>query len=145
MSEDPGVDKKQLKDIKVFDKAIKIIKSKPKKPKETLFTRKIIRYDIAINKYDVIGCAKVINELKIYFDGTLDNSKEKKKDNYIVYEATFLRALRNIAQLVSYHKGEKKHWENAADLMSMLGVSIKVFDLKMHGHIFDTWKNHTKH
>ena len=76
---------------------------------------------------------------------TLDNSKEKKKDGYIASEATFLRALRNIAQLVSYHKGEKKHWENAADLMSMLGVSIKVFDLKMHGHIFDTWENHTKH
>ena len=45
-----------------------------------LFSRKIIRYDIAIKKYDVIGCAKVINELKIYFDGTLDNSKEKKKE-----------------------------------------------------------------
>ena len=66
-----NIDKKQLIDKKIFDKAIKIIKSKSKiRIKGLSFVRLAIKFDIAINTYDVMGCAKVINELKRYFDGT---------------------------------------------------------------------------
>ena len=139
MNNYPKIDKKQLLDSKVLKKTIKIIKSKPKKPKEEFFSRQALRYETAINKYDVIGCGKVINELKIYFDGTLKKKSEKKKIGYISYEALFLKAIRNIAQLISYHKGEKNHWKNAENLLSMMNIQMNIFDLNLHGHIFSEW------
>ena len=60
------INKKQMADPKVFEKALKIIKSKPKKPKEKLWSRLAQRYDIAINTYDVVGCAKAINEYALF-------------------------------------------------------------------------------
>ncbi len=139
MNDYPEIDKKQWLDPKVFEKAIKIIKSKPKKPKEEFFSRQAMRYEVAINTYDVVGCGKIINELKPYFDGTLENKKEKKKDSYISYEALFLKAVRNIAQLISYHNGEKKHWENTENLLNMLNIPMNILDLETHGHIFSQW------
>ena len=139
MNNYPKIDKKHLLDSKVLKKTIKIIKSKPKKPKEEFFSRQALRYETAINKYDVIGCGKVINELKIYFDGTLKKKSEKKKIGYISYEALFLKAIRNIAQLISYHKGEKNHWKNAENLLNMMNIQMNIFDLNLHGHIFSEW------
>ena len=52
MNNYPKIDKKQLLDSKVLKKTIKIIKSKPKKPKEEFFSRQALRYETAINKYD---------------------------------------------------------------------------------------------
>ena len=79
MDDFPKIDKKQMLDPEVFKKALKIMISKPKKPKEEFWSRKALRYETAINTYDVLRCAKVINELKIYFDETLDNKKRRKK------------------------------------------------------------------
>ena len=45
MNDFPKIDKKQLLDPKVFEKAIKIITSKAKKPREEFWSRKAIRYD----------------------------------------------------------------------------------------------------
>ena len=129
-----------MADPKVFEKALKIIKSKPKKPREEFWSRKAIRYDFAINTYDVIGCAKVINELKIYFDGTIKNAK--KKDTNLSSEALFLKAVRQIAQLMSYHEGlldKNKHWYNAIIILSILRIKAKILDLRTHGHIFSEW------
>ena len=142
MNDYPEIDKKQWLDPNVFIKATEIMASKSKKPKEKMFTRKILRYETALNTYDVIGCAKIINELKIYFDGTLDSKKEKKKVGYIVYEDVFLKAVRNIAQLVSYHIGKKKHWENTENILKMLKIPMNIFNLKIHGHIFSEWSKH---
>jgi hypothetical protein len=134
-----NIDKKQLIDKKIFDKAIKIIKSKSKiRIKGLSFVRLAIKFDIAINTYDVMGCAKVINELKRYFDGT-----EKKPDKklVIVRQALFLRAARNISQLITYHRGEQKekHWESFTILISWLRIDFRVFDMGIHGHIFSNW------
>ena len=93
-----------------------------------------------LNTYDVIGCAKVINELKIYFDGTIKNAK--KKDTYLSSEALFLKAVRQIAQLVTYHEGFKeknKHWDSALKILSILRIHAEVLDLRTHGHIFSEW------
>ncbi len=131
-------------DPKVFEKALKIIKSKPKKPKEEFWSRIAMRYETAINTYDVVGCAKVINETKIYFDGTIKNAK--KKLGYISHEALFLRAVRQIAQLVTYHEGFKeknKHWESATKILAILKIDAKVLDFKTHGHIFSEWPKPT--
>ena len=134
-----NIDKKQLIDKKIFDKAIKIIKSKSKiRTKGLMFSRWAIKFDKAINTYDVMGCAKVINELKRYFDGT-----EKKPDKklVIVRQALFLKAVRNIAQLITYHRGEQKekHWESFTILISWMRIRFQVFDMDMHGHIFSEW------
>ena len=50
---------------KVFEKALKIIISKRKKPKEEFISSSMIRYNNVTEKCDPIGCAEVINELKI--------------------------------------------------------------------------------
>lgn len=139
MDDYPKIDKKQMLDPKVFEKALKIMISKPKKPKEEFWSRKALRYDTAINTYDVLGCAKVINELKIHFDETLDNKKEKKKVGYISNEALFLKALRNLAQLLSYHNGKKEHWKCAESILNKINIPISIFNFEMHGHIFSEW------
>jgi len=139
MDDIPQIDKKQLLDPKVFEKAIKIILSKAKKPREKFWSRKAIRYDTAINTYDVVGCAKVINELKIYFDGTLENKKEKKKPGYVSNEALFLKALRNMAQLLSYHNGKKEHWKSAESILNKINIPINIFNFELHGYIFSEW------
>ena len=131
-------------DPKVFEKALKIIKSKPKKPKEEFWSRRAMRYNTAINRYDVVGCAKIINETKIYFDGTIKNAK--KKLGYISRRALFLLALRQIAQLVTYHEGFKeknKHWESAAKILAILKIDAKVLDFRKHGYIFNEWPKPT--
>ena len=69
------MNKKELYDEKIFKKALKIIMSKRQKPKEEFFSSSMIRYNDSTSKLDVIGCAHVINELKIYFDGS--NVKQK--------------------------------------------------------------------
>lgn len=139
MDDFPKIDKKQMLDPEVFKKALKIMISKPKKPKEEFWSRKALRYETAINTYDVLGCAKVINELKIYFDETLDNKKEKKKDGYISNEALFLKSLRNLAQLLSYHNGKKEHWKSAESILNKINIPISIFNFEMHGHIFSEW------
>jgi RNA polymerase-interacting CarD/CdnL/TRCF family regulator len=140
----PKINTKKMLDPKVFEKALKIIKSKPKKPKEKLWSRLAQRYDIAINTYDVVGCAKAINELKIYFDGTIKNAK--KKPTYLSNEALFLKAVRQIAQLMTYHEGFKeknKHWDSATKILTILKIDAKVLDFRTHGHIFSEWPKPT--
>ena len=132
------MDKKQLNKT-LFIEAIKIIKSEPKKSKEKVFTNTVERYQIAISSYDIIGCAKIINELKIYFDGTLDHKIELENNTNVLVVATkcFLEAIRNIAQFDSYHSGNKKHLENAEDLLKVLNISKDIININNHKHLFE--------
>ena len=104
------MDKKQLYDVKVFDEAVKIILSKSNVPSDIdSFTQRMIRYNEATEKFDVIGCAKIINELKVYFDGS------KIKQKILAFEMMFVKALKILAEIQSYHNGDHKdkHWVNA--------------------------------
>ena len=132
------MDKKQL-DKTLFIEAIEIIKSKSIKSKEEMFLRNVERYQAAISSYDIIGCAKIINELKIYFDGTLDHKIELENNTNVLVVATkcFLEAIRNIAQFDSYHSGNKKHLENAEDLLKVLNISKDIININNHKHLFE--------
>ena len=132
------MDKKQL-DKALFIEAIEIIKSKSIKSKEEMFSRNVERYQAAISSYDIIGCAKIINELKIYFDGTLDHKIELENNTNVLVVATkcFLEAIRNIAQFDSYHSGNKKHLENAEDLLKVLNISKDIININNHKHLFE--------
>jgi|TARA_B110000971_G_C19700134_1_gene359448 hypothetical protein len=132
------MDKKKL-DLALFIEAIEIIKSKSKKSKEEMFSRNVERYQAAISAYDFIGCAKIINELKIYFDGTLDYKKELKNNANVIIVVTkcFLEAIRNITQLDSYHSGNRKYLKNAEDLLKVLNISKDVININDHKHLFE--------
>ena len=132
------MDKKQL-DKALFIEAIEIIKSKSIKSKEELFSRNVERYQAAISSYDIIGCAKIINELKIYFDGTLDHKKELENNTNVLVVVTkcFLEAIRNIAQFDSFHSANKKHLENAGDLLKVLNISKDIININDHKHLFE--------
>jgi len=112
------VDNNQLYDKQVFEKALKIILSKSKKPKEEFFSSSMIRYNEATNNLDIISCAQTINELKVYFDSST-------KDQNISAQMMFVKALKIIAELYSYHKGEQKdkHWENTTKILKQLNIS----------------------
>ena len=134
-----NIDKKQLLDKKIYDKAIKLIKSKSKiQTKGLLFSRIVQKFQTAINTYDVMECAKIINELKRYYDGT-----EKKPDKELasVRQAQFLMAVRNISQLITFHPGEQKdqYWESFITLISLMRIDFRIFDMDVHGHIFSEW------
>ena len=132
------MDKKQL-DKALFIEVIEIIKSKSIKSKEEMFSRNVERYQASISSYDIIGCAKIINELKIYFDGTLDHKIELENNTNVLVVATkcFLEAIRNIAQFDSYHSGNKKHLENAEDLLKVLNISKDIININNHKHLFE--------
>jgi len=110
------IDKKQLHDSKIFEKAIKIIMSKSKKPKEEFFSSSMQRYDEVAEKYDVIGCAHALNELKIYFDGSLKGNQIKKSPQLM-----FIKSLRIIGELYSYHNGDK-NWKNTVKLLNGMNI-----------------------
>ena len=129
------MDKKQL-DKALFIEAIEIIKSKSIKSKEEMFSRNVERYQASISSYDIIGCAKIINELKIYFDGTLNNNEENENVT-IVATKCFLEAIRNIAQFESYHSGNRKYLENAENLLKALNISRDIININDHKHLFE--------
>ena len=112
------VDNNQLYDKKVFEKALKIILSKSEKPKEEFFSSSMIRYNEATNNLDIISCAQTINELKVYFDSS-------NKDQNISAQMMFVKALKIIAELYSYHNGDQKdkHWENTTKILKQLNIS----------------------
>ena len=62
------------------------------------------------------------DECKIYFDGSI-----KEKDKIASYEAMFVKALKIIGELISYHnkQSKNKHWENITGLLNQLNISIK--------------------
>ena len=49
----------------------------------------------------------------------------------------FLEAIRNIAQFDSYHSGNKKHLENAEDLLKVLNISKDIININNHKHLFE--------
>jgi len=112
------VDNNQLYDKQVFEKALKIILSKSEKPKEEFFSSSMIRYNEATNNLDIISCAQTINELKVYFDSS-------NKDQNISAQMMFVKALKIIAELYSYHNGDQKdkHWENTTKILKQLNIS----------------------
>ena len=79
----------------------------------------MIRYNEATENLDVIGCAKVLNELKIHFDGT--NVKKKS----VAKQMMFIKALRILAEVYSYHNGDKKDkwWENTTKILKSINIS----------------------
>ncbi len=114
------MDKKQLYDVKVFDEAVKIIISKSNVPLDIdSFTQRMIRYNEATEKFDVIGCAKIINELKVYFDGS------KIAQKILAFEMMFVKALKILAEVHSYHNGDEKdkHWINAVKILKSINIS----------------------
>ena len=113
------IDKKQLHDSKIFEKAIKIIMSKSKKPKEEFFSSSMQRYDEVAEKYDVIGCAHALNELKIYFDGSLKGDQIKRSPQLL-----FIKSLKIFGELYSYHNGDKKdkNWKNTVKLLNGMNI-----------------------
>lgn len=139
MNNIPSVDFKQLYDIKIFEKALKIIKSKSKKKKEKYFSRTVQRYDIALNSYDIIGCAQIINELKPYFDGTI--KKKDEDDGMPTYQALLLAALRNITQISVFHKTKNKqdYWPEFFKFIEILKIPETKFNFEIFGHIFSEW------
>ena len=112
------VDNNQLYDKQVFEKALKIILSKSEKPKEEFFSSSMIRYNEATNNLDIISCAQTINELKVYFDSS-------NKDQNISAQMMFVKALKIIAEIYSYHNGDQKdkHWENTTKILKQLNIS----------------------
>ena len=112
------MDNNQLYDKKVFEKALKIILSKSEKPKEEFFSSSMIRYNEATNNLDIISCAQTINELKVYFDSST-------KDQNISAQMMFVKALKIIAELYSYHNGDQKdkHWENTTKILKQLNIT----------------------
>ena len=112
------MDNNQLYDKQVFEKALKIILSKSEKPKEEFFSSSMIRYNEATNNLDIISCAQTINELKVYFDSS-------NKDQNISAQMMFVKALKIIAEIYSYHNGDQKdkHWENTTKILKQLNIS----------------------
>ena len=106
-------------DLKVFKKALKIILSKSLKPQEEFVSSSMIRYNEVTENLDVIGCAKIINELKVHFDGTIIKRKS------VALELMFVKALKIIAEVFSYHNGDQKdqHWENTTKILKQLNIS----------------------
>jgi hypothetical protein len=63
------IDEKLIFDIKNFNKCLKIIKKSKKKIENYKFTKNLFRYETSLNTYNIVGCAEIVSELKIYFDG----------------------------------------------------------------------------
>ena len=55
------MDNKQLYDIKIFEKALKIILSKSEKPKEEFFSSNMIRYNEATARLIKLGDKTCVN------------------------------------------------------------------------------------
>ena len=103
---------------KVFEKALKIIISKRKKPKEEFISSSMIRYNNVTEKCDPIGCAEVINELKIYFG-------KSSSENIVSLQMFFVKALRVLGEMYSYYNGDTndKNWENCTRILKSIDIS----------------------
>ena len=112
------IDIKVLYNPKTFEKALKIIFSKSKKPKEEFWSYKIRRYDEYFENWDVVGCAKILNELKTQFDGS-------KVENSLTLEMIFVKALWIISELYTYQNGNNKdkRWDNTVKLLKKMNIS----------------------
>ena len=126
-------DKKQL-DIKTWKKAINIATAKSKKPKD-MWSRKAMRYQNAVDNFEIIECGKILNETKIHFQGS--KKLKKSDDGFHAYAAFFLFAAKQIAICCTYHnnQGTEMLRYNLAWVMAQVNVDLNVLDLETHGYI----------
>ena len=109
---------KEFYNKEIFEKAVKIILSKSKKPSEEFFSSQMIRYNEATEQLDLIGCAKVLNELKVHFDGS------RIKEKSVAAEMMFVKALRILVEAYSYHNEDQKDkWLNTTKILKSLNIS----------------------
>lgn len=136
------IDEKLIYDIKNFNKCFKIIRTPGKKLKNYQFIKNLYRYEKSINTCDVVGCAEIISELKIYFDGSVNVLRiDKKINDDFVLQTIFLKALKNITKISCYHKklNNNFYWQEFERILLILELPMSRFDLKMHSHIFEDW------
>ncbi len=126
-------DKKQL-DIKTWKKAINIATAKSKKPKD-MWSRRAMRYQNAVDNFEIIECGKILNETKIYFKGS--KKLKKSDDGFHAYAAFFLFAAKQMAICCTYHnnQGAEMLRYNLAWVMAQVNVDLNVLDLETHGYI----------
>ena len=126
-------DKKQL-DIKTWKKAINIATAKSKKPKD-MWSRRAMRYQNAVDNFEIIECGKILNETKIHFQGS--KKLKKSDDGFHAYAAFFLFAAKQIAICCTYHnnQGTEMLRYNLAWVMAQVNVDLNVLDLETHGYI----------
>ena len=126
-------DKKQL-DIKTWKKAINIATAKSKKPKD-MWSRRAMRYQNAVDNFEIIECGKILNETKIYFKGS--KKLKKSDDGFHTYAAFFLFAAKQMAICCTYHnnQGAEMLRYNLAWVMAQVNVDLNVLDLETHGYI----------
>ena len=126
-------DKKQL-DIKTWKKAINIATAKSKKPKD-MWSRRAMRYQNAVDNFEIIECGKILNETKIHFQGS--KKLKKSDDGFHTYAAFFLFAAKQMAICCTYHnnQGTEMLRYNLAWVMAKVNVDLNVLDLETHGYI----------
>ena len=126
-------DKKQL-DIKTWKKAINIATAKSKKPKD-MWSRRAMRYQNAVDNFEIIECGKILNETKIHFQGS--KKLKKSDDGFHAYAAFFLFAAKQMAICCTYHNNQGKEMlrYNLAWVMAQVNVDLNVLDLETHGYI----------
>ena len=123
-------DKKQL-DIKTWKKAINIATAKSKKPKD-MWSRRAMRYQNAVDNFEIIECGKILNETKIHFQGS--KKLKKSDDGFHTYAAFFLFAAKQMAICCTYHNNQGKEMlrYNLAWVMAQVNVDLNVLDLETH-------------
>ena len=140
------IDEKLIFDIKNFNKCLKILKKPKKKIEYYKFTKNLFRYETTLNARDIVGCAEIVSELKIYLDGTVNVSSIDRniKDDFVL-QNIFLKALKNITQISCYHKklDSNYYWQEFEKILLILKLPISRFNMKIHSHIFEDWKNNT--
>lgn len=139
------INEKLIYDVKNFNKCLKIIKAPAKKKEKNYkIVKNLFKYENLINTRDIVGCAEIISELKIYFDGTTNiKSIDKKINDDYVLQNIFLKALKVITQISCYHKKLETnfYWEEFEKILLILKLSKSRFNLEIHSHIFEDWKN----
>ena len=126
-------DKKQL-DIKTWKKAINIATAKSKKTKD-LWSARAARYQKALDNFEIIECGKILNETKIYFNGS--KKLKKSDDGFHNFNYFFLFAAKQMAICCTYHnnQGTEMLRYNLAWVMAQVNVDLNVLDLETHGYI----------
>ena len=94
-----------------------------------------MRYQNAVDNFEIIECGKILNETKIHFQGS--KKLKKSDDGFHAYAAFFLFAAKQMAICCTYHnnQGTEMLRYNLAWVMAQVNVDLNVLDLETHGYI----------
>ena len=100
-----------------------------------MWSRRAMRYQNAVDNFEIIECGKILNETKIYFKGS--KKLKKSDDGFHAYAAFFLFAAKQMAICCTYHnnQGAEMLRYNLAWVMAQVNVDLNVLDLETHGYI----------